>query len=327
MSAPWSTATDVGLADVAPWVPHPLHAPDRAWPESNCYLDLWIALLHAKGLEPLAMLGPAAAVDFEGDQWRFCKPSMRAIRELYGIELCELQLYRDLESHVAAQARRDVAVLVEVDAHWLPDTTGTTYRAGHQKTTIATWRIDRVHERLRYLHNGGMHTLEGEDYRGLFTTAREGLPPYAEFVRFDLVRALPHDVLAATAMRLLVDEMRHRTNADAMMRFRASLEDELEWVARHDLEHFHQWAFATVRQLGSAAGLTEAHLAWLGAAGYGVGRAAPIFGELSAAAKVLQFRLARVPAGGRVPDVTLLLRAVTQAWHSAMRTLDDVADG
>ena len=31
------------------WVPHRLHGPDRMWPETNCYVDLWIELLHALG--------------------------------------------------------------------------------------------------------------------------------------------------------------------------------------------------------------------------------------------------------------------------------------
>ena len=45
-----------------------------AWPEKNCYADLWIGFLHTLGLEPLAMLPFTVAVDFEGDQWTFFKP-------------------------------------------------------------------------------------------------------------------------------------------------------------------------------------------------------------------------------------------------------------
>ena len=46
---------------------HPLHGEASDWPEKNCYADLWIELLHALALEPLAMLGHTLAVDFEGD--------------------------------------------------------------------------------------------------------------------------------------------------------------------------------------------------------------------------------------------------------------------
>ncbi|HEY8050190.1 MAG TPA: DUF1839 family protein, partial [Ramlibacter sp.] len=36
---------------------HSLHSPQADWPEKNCYIDLWIELLHALGLEPLALPG------------------------------------------------------------------------------------------------------------------------------------------------------------------------------------------------------------------------------------------------------------------------------
>ena len=59
--------------DSSAYARHPLHCGDRAWPESNCYVDLWIELLHAAGAEPLAALACALAVDVEGDQWTFFK--------------------------------------------------------------------------------------------------------------------------------------------------------------------------------------------------------------------------------------------------------------
>ncbi|RYZ01018.1 MAG: DUF1839 family protein, partial [Comamonadaceae bacterium] len=35
---------------------HPLHGESAAWPEKNCYADLWIGFLHTLGQEPLALL-------------------------------------------------------------------------------------------------------------------------------------------------------------------------------------------------------------------------------------------------------------------------------
>ena len=29
------------------YAPHPLHDAERIWPETNCYIDLWIETLHA----------------------------------------------------------------------------------------------------------------------------------------------------------------------------------------------------------------------------------------------------------------------------------------
>ncbi len=80
--------------------PHPLHAEDRIWVEKNCYVDVWIELLHALGLEPLAMLPFIVAIDFEGDHWTFFKPRHDELRVLYGIDVQELNVWRPLIEHV-----------------------------------------------------------------------------------------------------------------------------------------------------------------------------------------------------------------------------------
>ncbi|HEY2436450.1 MAG TPA: DUF1839 family protein, partial [Solirubrobacteraceae bacterium] len=54
---------------------HALHATDRTYLESNCYSDIIIELLHARGYEPLAAFGNLVRMDFEGDQWTFFKPA------------------------------------------------------------------------------------------------------------------------------------------------------------------------------------------------------------------------------------------------------------
>jgi hypothetical protein len=58
-------------ADVATYVPHAVHGPDRTYVETNCYTDVLVELLHARGDEPLAALGITVRMDFEGDQWTF----------------------------------------------------------------------------------------------------------------------------------------------------------------------------------------------------------------------------------------------------------------
>ncbi len=40
--------------DAATYVPHPLHTDKREWSETNCYVDLWIEVLNALGLDPVA---------------------------------------------------------------------------------------------------------------------------------------------------------------------------------------------------------------------------------------------------------------------------------
>ncbi len=59
--------------DASSYRPHPLHATERTWTETNCYVDLWIELLHSLGLDPLAAAAFTISTDFEGDQWTFFK--------------------------------------------------------------------------------------------------------------------------------------------------------------------------------------------------------------------------------------------------------------
>ena len=90
------------------YVQHRLHAPDRIWPEKNCYIDIWIEVVHCLGLAPEAMLGFTLGVDFEGDQWTFFKPSHDELRGLFGIDVQELTVWRPLIDH-AEEADRSSA--------------------------------------------------------------------------------------------------------------------------------------------------------------------------------------------------------------------------
>src|SRR5215210_7588750 len=102
--------------------PHAIHQPGRIWAHTNCYADVWIELLHALGVEPTASLAFTLAIDFEGDQWTFFKCPLADLYELYGIDVQELAIWRELAVHVAEQVVRGRPVLVEVDSFYLPDT-------------------------------------------------------------------------------------------------------------------------------------------------------------------------------------------------------------
>ena len=121
---------------------HPLHQIDRAWPESNCYVDLWIELLHSMRLEPLAAVPCAFAVDIEGDQWTLFKFPLADLYTLYGVDVFELNVWRPLPVHLEEQLALGRAALVEVDAFHLPDTIGTSYHTEHVKTTIGIHALD-----------------------------------------------------------------------------------------------------------------------------------------------------------------------------------------
>src|SRR5437763_891002 len=59
--------------DPEAYKPHALHDSERMWPETNCYIDLWIEVLSTLNLPPEAMLGFTMGQDFEGDQFTFFK--------------------------------------------------------------------------------------------------------------------------------------------------------------------------------------------------------------------------------------------------------------
>ena len=100
----------------AAYTPHPLHRTELVWPQSNCYVDLWIELLHTFGVEPLAAMPFTFAVDLEGDQWTFFKFPLADLDALYGIQVFELNVWDSLPGHVEQQLSLGRPCLVEVDA-------------------------------------------------------------------------------------------------------------------------------------------------------------------------------------------------------------------
>ena len=280
-----------GLGPAGPYVPHRLHGTDRDWPETNCYVDLWIELLHGRGLVPEAMLGFTLRQDFEGDQFTFFKPPPGDIERLYGLEVLELAVYNGLEAHALIQAQAGRPVLVEVDAIHLPDTSGTTYGRDHAKTTIGILALDPEAGELDYLHNAGRFRLSGGDYAGIFGPAV--LPPYAEFVKA-VAPPMSLSDLPGAARDLL---LRHRARAprhNPVLAFRDALAATAEGLVSRPLSVFHAYAFNTTRQLGANFEMLSSHLAWLEVQGVGAfAPAAEAAADLSREAKAFQFQLAR----------------------------------
>ena len=115
--------------DPATYRPHDLHvAEDRAYLETNCYMDVIIELLHARGDEPLAAMGSTVRLDFEGDQWTFFKPDPADLERLYGIDIHEMQPWRSIPTQIAELLGAGRTLTVELDAWLLPDTASTSYR-------------------------------------------------------------------------------------------------------------------------------------------------------------------------------------------------------
>ncbi|GJD60507.1 DUF1839 family protein [Methylobacterium frigidaeris] len=302
------------------YVPHALHAPDRTWPETNCYVDLWIELLHLRGLAPEAMLGFTLRQDFEGDQFTFFKPKAADVEALYGLEILELALYENLESHAQVQAVRGLPVLVEVDAFYLPDTAGTTYGREASKTTIAILALDPEKRFLDYIHNAGRFQLEGADYDGVF--ARGRLLPYAEFVK-PCGPALTGPELPGAALALLRRHRAHAPERNPVSAFREALAAKEDAFVQRPLSAFHAYAFNTTRQLGANFELLGSHLAWLTEAGAGpFGEAAEAATRLAQEAKAFQFQLARAFARGKLTGLPERLSSAEATYAAVFAALD-----
>ena len=311
--------------DPAAYRPHALHLPDRQFPETNCYTDLWIELLHARGFEPLAMLAFCIPVDFEGDQWTFFKPPPEDLVRLYGLEVQELVVYRSLPEHLAAQLELERTVIVEVDAYYLPDTAGRSYREQHEKSSIAVDSLDAAGERMRYFHNQGYYEVAGADYRNVLRVGRDFstdvLAPYVELVRGDRFSACPPEALHTVAAELLDAQLARVPDDNPVERFGASLTNDLPDLL-DDQQAFHLYAFATLRQCGAAWDTAAAFLTWLANGEQSaLADAGQAFAGLAADAKILLFRLARASATGKPLDSAPAIGELAVRWDRAMSLL------
>lgn len=308
-------------ADAAAHRPHALHLPEADWPEKNCYIDLWIELLHALRLEPLALLGHTLAVDFVGDQWTFFKPTAYELRELYGVDVQELTMWRPLVEHAVEHLSAGRLVSAEVDAWWLPDTEATDYRRQHTKTTIVFNEIDTEAKRLGYFHNAGYFELQGADYEQVLLAPRE-LPLFAELVQVDRRVQLPAPDLAQRSLALLEHHLRWRPRRNPFDAFAPRLAQELAGLRERGMAYYHQWAFASLRQAGSAFELAAAHVDWLARCGHPLGEAASQFRAISATCKSLILKGARVAATGKPFDPLPHAQAMARAWDEGMETVE-----
>ena len=298
------------------------------WVEKNCYVDLWIEVLHALRLEPLAMLPFTLAVDFEGDQWTFFKPSLDELYALYGVDVQELTVWRPLIEHVTEHLSAGKLISTEADAFWLPDTAGTDYRTQHTKTTVLIASMDVQARQLGYFHNGGYFELAGEDFNQLLrvepATSAGHLPLYAELVRTDrLVRRQPAE-LACLSLTLLRRRLERRPATNPFLRFGVRLAGDLPDLQARGLAYYHAWAFASIRQAGAAFDLLAANLRWQVGFGHpGLIAPAECFDAIAQANKALILKGARAVNSGRPFDASPMCADMAQAWDQGMALLSE----
>lgn len=300
--------------DPASHRPHALHDGERTYTETNCFVDCLIELVAAAGHEPEAMLGGAAAVDFELDQWTFFKPAPEDLLGLYGLDLHEMQPYRSLPEQLAARLVVGQTLMPEVDSFWLPDVAATAYRTDHVKSSIVVEAIDLDAKVLRYFHNAGYHELDGEDFDGLLATPV--LPPYVELVRFEAGPALSGPALRGAARELLATSLSRRPADNPFERFLAALEADLPRLRQGDEADYHLYAFHNPRMAGASFELLASHVRWL--LGPDGEPAAAALDDVVGGTKMLLFRLAR----RRSFDLAAVVGPMAEGWASAMSALD-----
>ena len=307
-------------------VPSGLHDADRTFRETNCYIDLWIELLHAHGIDPASVMAFACAVDFEGDQWTFFKPPPEELMRLYGIDVHEMQLYRPVVDHAIEQLNAGRTIIIEADSFYIPDTAATSYRRTHVKSSIAIEAIDAAGERLRYFHGPGYYELSGEDYRGVFRLGRafsqDVLPPYTELVRFDAGPRLTGQSLRREANEMLRRQLARRPERNPWLAFGERLSKDLPELLTGTDSGYHAYAFATVRQCGAAFESAASFVEWLAdPACLDARTATEALRRQVDGAKSLLLKLAR----RRPFDPAPAIERLAQDWETAIRALDNLS--
>ncbi|MEO6572029.1 MAG: DUF1839 family protein, partial [Ilumatobacteraceae bacterium] len=272
--------------DAASHVSHPMHADDADWPETNCYVDLFVELLHGMGLDPVAGMSFVFSAGFDGEQWEFFKYPQEDLRVLYGIEVHEINAWRSLVDHIQEHFELGHFLTLEADSWFLPDTAGVSYRLGHQKSSITPVAIDPESERLTYVHNRGCYDLHGEDYRGVLQLDKTAnmLPPYVEVVDVSTMELVSSAELRSRAQLLMRGHLERRPGTNPIGRLGDRVREDLPWLqSAQDPEFFHQYAFGTLRQLGAWASCAARITSWIDLDGCKM--AAQQFSNISESAK------------------------------------------
>jgi hypothetical protein len=238
------------------------------------------------------------------------------LRRLYGIEVDELNVWRSLLDHVVEQLSLGHLMTMDADAWYLPDTVGLTYQLVHQKTTVMVQMVDPDERLLGYFHNGGYYELCSDDFDALFAIA--GIPPYAESVRI----GTGPPAVVDRAVSLVTEHLSRRPATNPFLRFAAKLEEDIDWLAAHDLETFHRYAFGTVRQCGSNAELSASLVEWLDTVeGRPSSPTVERYMLIANSLKSLEFVLARSVRGRRC-NIVAAMTEPAEAWEAAMADLE-----
>ncbi len=312
--------------DPATYTCHSIHGDNRLWTETNCYSDVVIELLHGLGHEPIAALAFTLGIDFEGDQWTFFKFPDADLLQLYGLDIQELAVWRPIADHISDQIAAGRPVMVELDSFFLPDTAGSAYKIAHVKSTVAVNEIDVESRHMGYFHNSSYHSLGDADFVDIFQL--EGLahermlPPYIEFVkkRAEFIPLSEIGILEMS-LQLLKKHLALVPTVNPFHRFKARIAQDLTWLLSANIESFHTYSFANLRQYGACFELCATYMRWLKAREVkSLDTAADAFQKIAESAKAFQFQLARSVARKRELDLSPI-DSMAIEWDRGMHSL------
>ena len=304
--------------------PHRIHTQERDWAETNCYVDIWIELLHSLGHEPIAAMPFTLAIDYEGDQWTFFKFPLSDLNELYGIDVQELQIWQPLTKHIEKQISLGKPMIVELDSYYLPDTAGMAYKIAHVKSSVAIVEFDLENNHMGYFHGQGYYHLSGQDFIDVFHLASEPDPsilsPYVEIAKLSRGKSEQPDILS-TSLCLLKRQLSLLPATNPFDSFKEKFTADLQWLRNEDIETFHLYSFATLRQFGACYELAANYLHWLTEQGEeDLEETTAKIKSISETAKIYQFQLARVISRGKELDLTAI-ETMSALWNDAMQHL------
>lgn len=263
----------------------------------------------------------------------------------------ELRVWRPLAEHAIEHLSAGRALLVEVDAFWLPVAGGIRYRRNHSKTTVVLNEVDLDARRLAGFHDGGYveahdddvaHLLGLEDdtsdleaiadWRGArvaqvgaaaVALAEGRLPPRAQLIRADRRVARSTEELQMLALHHLGSHLAFRPTTNPLRRFAARIADDLPLLREYGMATCDDWASCTVRQFGGAFEFAARGLAWQhGSAGSRLHDAARAFDQIARDARTLDQKLGHALSSTKTADMPPLLEAMARCWDDGMAALD-----
>jgi hypothetical protein len=309
-------------------IPATLPVQDRIWPETNRYTDVWLSVLSALRLDPVACLPYTLAVDFLDDQWTQVRPSHDDLYLLYGIEVQTLTLWRPLTDHLQEQLGAGRLVIVDVPARGLPDGAGGLLHPRRATETIVVNEIDVQQERLGFFHRTDYRVVQGAAYRQLLHPESgpdtDTLVGRAEVINLHNLVRRPSDTLRHLSHQLLEKYLGRVPTRHPLRRWKRRFTHEVMPLLSGGPTHYQHWADAGPHQLGAAFELASVYLLWIGGGTGGTAhlmQAADAFRQLSVLARTLLLKGARAVVSGQPFNEHDLIERMTRHWSKGMQWL------